>query len=240
MKELLRAAIMGAGINLDELALSRLARHWELLREANAKFNLTAITDPETAVEKHYLDSLLALESLEAQTSPDASGNVLCDLGSGGGFPGLVLAIARPELPITLVEATEKKCAFLESCAAELGLTKLRVLNARAEEAGRLPELRESFGMVTARALAAMNVLCEYALPLLRLGGNLWAYKGAGWQEECAGAEQALQLLGGRVAESREYQLPGGDQRCLLRVEKIAPCPGKYPRRPGMPNKRPL
>lgn len=234
MKEMLRKAGEQAGIHLDDLAWERLARHWELVQEANSKFNLTAITGQEQAVEKHYLDSLLALELLD--TLPGA----LCDLGSGGGFPGLVLAIARPERPITLVEATEKKCAFLEECGAELGLPQLCVVNARAEEAGRDPALREQFPVVTARALAALNVLCEYGLPLLAEGGTLLAYKGAGWEEEAEAAANALSLLNGTLGESRLYQLPGGDQRCLLPVVKTGPCPEKYPRRPGMPTKRPL
>lgn len=234
MKEMLRTAGEKAGVSLDEQAWERLARHWELVQEANRKFNLTAITERETAVEKHYLDCLLALDALDALPGP------LCDLGSGGGFPGLVLAIARPERPITLVEATEKKCAFLEECAGELGLSQLRVVNARAEEAGRDPALREQFAVVTARALAAMNVLCEYALPLLEQGGSLLAYKGAGWEEEAEAAANALSLLNGGLQGHSLYQLPGGDQRCLLRVEKTGPCPEKYPRRPGMPTKRPL
>ncbi|MDO4733409.1 MAG: 16S rRNA (guanine(527)-N(7))-methyltransferase RsmG [Bacillota bacterium] len=234
MKEILRSTGERAGIRLDDLAWARLARHWELVQEANSKFNLTAITEREQAVEKHYLDSLLALELL------DSLPGEICDLGSGGGFPGLVLAIARPERPITLVEATEKKCVFLEECAAELGLSQLQVVNARAEEAGRDPALRERFPLVTARALAALNVLCEYGLPLLAEGGTLLAYKGAGWEEEVAAAANALDLLNAGLGESRLYQLPGGDQRCLLRVEKRGPCPEKYPRRPGMPTKRPL
>lgn len=234
MIELLQKLLKTAAISLDEQAMQRLSRHWELVQEANAKFNLTAIKDPETAAEKHYLDCLLALEALDALPGP------LCDLGSGGGFPGMVLAIARPERPITLVEATEKKCAFLENCGSELGLKNIRVLNLRAEEAGRSPELRESFSLVTARALAAMNVLSEYALPLLSLGGSLLAYKGAGWDEEAAAAENALSLLGGELGECKTWALPGGDQRCLVQVRKITPCPEKYPRRPGMPSKRPL
>lgn len=234
METWIRARCQEAGLALPERAFSQMARHWALLQEANARFNLTAITQQAAAAEKHYLDCLLALPVLDACPGP------FCDLGSGGGFPGLVLAMARPERPATLVEATEKKCAFLEQAAAELGLQQVRVICARAETVGRDPAFRGQFPVVTARALAGLNVLAEYALPLLSPGGMLLAYKGGNVLEETSLAAHALDVLQGRLGPIRSYTLPSGDQRSLVSIEKVGPTPDAYPRRPGMPGKRPL
>ena len=137
MEKALRALCEQAKINLDDAVFSRLSRHWDLVKAANARFNLTAILEDSAAAEKHYLDCLLALATLDPLPGP------WCDLGSGGGFPGLVLAAARPEREIFLVEATEKKCAFLAEAAVALGLDRVRVMNARAEEAAELQRIAE-------------------------------------------------------------------------------------------------
>ena len=234
METLIRSYCQAAGISLPEGAFSQLALHWSRLMQANGRFNLTAITEPEVAAEKHYLDCLLALPVL------DAYAGSLCDLGSGGGFPGLVLAIARPERPITLVEATEKKAAFLRQVGEELGLDQIRVVCARAEEIGRDPAFRAQFAVVTARALAGLPVLLEYGLPLLEPGGMLLAYKGLSAPDEVQQAAQALRILQGRWVKTHAYALPSGDSRCLVQIENTGPTPDAYPRRPGMPSKRPL
>lgn len=232
---MMRSLLDRLELGLSPAQLEMLERHWQLLLAANREFNLTAISDPEQAAEKHYADSLLARPAFAGRP-----GRAL-DIGSGGGFPGLVLAVACPDWDFTLLEATGKKCAFLERCGRELGLSNVRVLNCRAEEAGRDPALRAGFDLATARAVAPLAVLAEYALPLLRLGGRLAALKGAGWEAELAQAEAALALLGGGVAQAIPQQLPrSGDQRALLLIEKLAPTPDKYPRRPGIPQKRPL
>lgn len=180
METLIRSYCQAAGISLPEGAFSQLALHWSRLMQANGRFNLTAITEPEVAAEKHYLDCLLALPVL------DAYAGSLCDLGSGGGFPGLVLAIARPERPITLVEATEKKAAFLRQVGEELGLDQIRVVCARAEEIGRDPAFRAQFAVVTARALAGLPVLLEYGLPLLEPGACSWRTKASLPRTKCS------------------------------------------------------
>ena len=214
----------------------QLALHWSLVKAAQAQFNLTAILEDDQARSKHYLDCLALLPLINTSPAPRR----LLDIGSGGGFPGLVIAVACPQLSVTLLEATQKKCAFLSSCGQQLGLSNLRVINARAEEAGRDPELRGSFDLVSARAVAGLNVLLELALPLLTMGGRLLAMKGEAWQEELAQAAPALTLLGGAARPTYEYSLPGGDRRAIVDIEKQSPTPDKYPRRPGMPNKRPL
>lgn len=165
----------------------------------------------------------------------------MADIGSGGGFPGLVWAAAYPELSFTLIESSQKKTAFLERSAAGMGLERLQALPLRAEEAGRDPALRGSFHLVTARAVADLAVLAEYALPLLREGGMFMALKGPDPQEELTASAHAVELLGGSTEQVVCYQLPlSGEGRSVVLVRKNAPTPEKYPRRPGMPTKRPL
>lgn len=222
---------------LSEKQLAQLARHWQLLSAAAQHFNLTAIADDAEAAEKHYFDCLLALPALAGA----AAGAQVADIGSGGGFPGLVLAVACPQLQFTLIEATGKKCAFLQDCCNQLGLANVRVLTMRAEEAGRAPDLRAAFAYATARAVAPLAVLAEYALPLLRVGGRLVAFKGANHAAEQAAASHALQLLQAEAEAPLLFTLPqSGEQRALLSIRKCGETPEKYPRRPGMPAKRPL
>ncbi len=233
---LLQSLCLGQGLTLPESTIDRLALHWQLVREANRAFNLTAITQDGQAAEKHYLDSLLALPVLR-QLAPQR----VADIGSGGGFPGLVLAAACPELDFLLLEASAKKAAFLADCAARMELPRVQVQQLRAEKAGRDPLLRRSFDLVTARAVAHTAVLCEYALPLLRPGGRLLLYKGPGFPQEAAEAAHALAELNGSLGELRQYTLPqSGEQRILGQVIAGESCNEKYPRREGMPEKRPL
>ena len=221
-------------LGLTDKEKELLQAHWTLVREADRHFNLTAVADGEAA-EKHYRDCLAARQVLRGLPA----GSRVLDLGTGAGFPGLVLACTCPELSFTLLDATAKKCDFLREAAAALGLANVEVVCGRAEELGRGP-LRESFALVTARAVAALRELVELALPLLEVGGALLALKGAGWAEEVAEAQHALAELSGEVKDSHEYTLSAGDRRCLLLIEKLGPTPDKYPRRPGMPHKRPL
>ena len=213
----------------------RLLIHWQLVKETSRSFNLTAVLDDEEAAEKHYRDCLAARDFLRGL--PEQA--LTLDLGSGAGFPGLVLAAVFPDRRFFLLDATAKKCDFLVDAAASLGLANVEVVSGRAEELARGP-LRESFALVTARAVAALRELVELALPLLEVGGALLALKGAGWAEEVAEAQHALAELSGEVKDSHEYTLSAGDRRCLLQVTKTGPTPDKYPRRPGMPHKRPL
>lgn len=226
------------GLFLEENLKEKLALHWQMLVRANAGFNLTAITAPETAAEKHYLDCLIAGDKAAAYLPKEGK---VADIGSGGGFPGLVMAAAQPKNSFLLIESSHKKAAFLEECAIAMGLADLEVLPSRVEEAGQNPGFRGGFDLVIARAVAELAVLAEYALPLLRPGGLFFAMKGPEPQEESASAAHALARLGGMAEAPVFYELPFcHERRSLIIVRKIAPTPDKYPRRPGVPAKRPL
>lgn len=204
-----------------------------LLLEANARLNLTRVVEPDAVARLHLLDSLAALPLL-----PGSVGRAL-DLGSGGGVPGLVLALARPDLRWTLVDSVGKKATALRGFVDALGLANVEVLAERAEVLGRAPS-RESFDLVAARACAALPVLAEYALPLLRVGGTLIAWKGPISAAELAAGAVASDLLGGGAPEKRPTGIPAlGDHRFVL-VDKHRPTPSRWPRRPGEPARRPL
>jgi 16S rRNA (guanine527-N7)-methyltransferase len=187
---------------------------------------------------KHFLDSLTIAPVLRERGLDSAR---LVDVGSGAGFPGLPLKIALPGLRVALVEATGKKARFLEHVVATLGLTDVDVLSSRAELLAHDPSLRERFDVAVSRAVAELNALLELTLPFCRQGGVMVAQKKGDVAGELAAALRALDVLGGRLIEVREVTAQGlADGRVLALVEKVAPTPDKYPRRPGMPQKRPL
>lgn len=226
----------GMGIEMSEDQARKFIRYHEMLTEANAQFNLTRVPDDiAEAVDRNYLDSI----SPVAKALPEGI-RTLADVGSGAGFPGIPLAIMRPDIHITMIDALGKRVKFLQDVIEELGLNA-RAIHGRAEEAGRKPELREQFDAVTSRAVAAMNILCEFALPLVKVGGCMIAYKGPIWQEEVDGAANALELLGGKFREVIDAPIPGRDwQHTLVMIEKVSPVSDRFPRRPGMPEKKPL
>lgn len=214
---------------------AELARFVTRLIDANRHLNLTAITEPQEAATKHVADALTAF-----LVAAWPNGARVCDLGTGGGLPGVVLAIARRDLDVRLVDSVAKKLAFLDGVVEELGLG-CRTLHARAEEAGRQSGFREAHDVVVARAVARLVVLAEFCLPLVKVGGWFVAMKGPDVQEELDGARRALRVLGGAVAEVREIELPlGAGRRTLIAVRKDHPTPPAYPRRPGIPSKKPL
>lgn len=202
----------------------------------NERINLTAITDLGAIQVRHFYDSLTV-----AQAGPLPDGAKLVDVGTGAGFPGLPLQIAFPQLEVTLLESTGKKIAFLEHIISTLGLANARTVQARAEEAGHLPEHRENYDLVTARAVARLPSLLEYMLPLARVEGRCIAMKGATAIAEAADSRQALALLGGRLSGIEAVNLPGVDEpHYLVIIEKTAPTPASYPRKPGVPTRKPL
>jgi 16S rRNA (guanine527-N7)-methyltransferase len=203
-------------------------RYLELLLEQNRAFNLTAITDPDEAWSKHIEDSLTLLPELEA-----VRGSIV-DIGSGGGLPAIPLAIARPDLKFTLVESTAKKARFLAECAKTLQLSNVRVESERAEVLGQGP-LRATFDAATSRACARLPVLLELCLPLLKVGGRKLAIKGEQAAVELAEATRALQLLHGKVVSTRRTETG-----TVVRIDKAALTPARYPRRPGEPKRAPL
>ena len=215
-----------------------LTRFRDLLLAANATLNLTAVRDAEVIERRHIAESLALLQALE-EAGRLPPGARLIDVGSGGGLPGIPLAIARPDLSVTLLEATGKKAAFLEQAARTLALTNVRVIAARAEEAAHDPAEREAYDLATARAVAPLAALLELTLPFVRVGGALAAVKGSRAEEEIAGAAGALRRCGGGAVASLPLAAEAPNLRLLL-VPKVAPTPPELPRRPGMPVKRPL
>ena len=204
-------------------APAQLAEYGRLLLEKNQVMNLTAITDPEKVAQLHMLDCAAVLNCC------DLEGKRLLDVGTGAGFPGMVLLIARPDLEMTLVDSTAKKLRFVQDVLDRLGL-RAQVVHARAEELGRDPAFREQFDIVTARAVAAMETLCEYCLPFARVGGTFVAMKGPDAENEMRAARAGIRTLGGGDVAFRRFQLADSAERNILTVKKISQTPPKYPR----------
>jgi 16S rRNA (guanine527-N7)-methyltransferase len=223
-------------INLDAGQLDAFWRYLALLESWNRRLNLTAVTGSEAVRVRHFLDSLSCLLA-----TGDLGDRRLVDVGSGAGFPGLPLKICCPSLRLTLVESVAKKARFLEAVVAELALEAVTVLPERAETVGRLPGHRHGYDWAVARAVAPLPTLAEYLLPLCRTGGFMLAQKGPDVAQEAGQAVEALRLLGGSAPRLETVHLPEGEgTRCLVVVEKVAPTPEQYPRRAGLPAKRPL
>ena len=219
-------------IALTSRQLDQLDQYAELLVSYNQKVNLTAITDPEGIEDKHFLDSLLFA------CQPEVAGRMV-DVGAGAGFPGIVTKIYKPELALTLMEPTGKRVEFLRYVCGQLGLEGVEFAKERAEDAAR-KTWREQFDLASARAVAALPVLAEYCLPLVRVGGAFIAMKGASAAEELEAAQGAIRRLGGRYSQTRAFHLPGGDARSLVVVQKISQTPTAYPRNGGKIAKAPL
>ncbi len=233
---LLSAIAAREGVPLSAAQIDQLARYRNLLLDWNARFNLTAITDPLEVERRLFLDSLRLLPAIDQFTSDQSSPRLL-DIGSGGGFPGLVLKIARPALDVTLVDATGKKVRFLQEVIDRLGLDAAQAVQARAEELGRDERYRDAFDLVAARAVAPLPILLEYAMPLLRVGGVGLFPKGLDLAAELTTGSRAANLLGARIESSAT--LPGEETRLVV-VRKAKPTPAAYPRRTGLPTRAPL
>ena len=234
-RETLKAAAETAGFSLSEQQLEQFSQYADLLLETNRSLNLTAITDPDEVAVKHMVDSLLVYDSQRFHN------HTIVDVGTGAGFPGLPLKIYDPGMRVTLIDSLQKRLNFLEQVVAKLGLGQVRCVHARAEDAGKGPALREKFDVAVARAVAALPVLAEYCLPLVRVGGVFYAMKGSRYQEEVDAAHHAVEVLGGRITDVRPVRLPGmADQRAIITVEKVRPTPKQYPRKAGTAVKKPL
>lgn len=238
MKDRLAQRLDGLGVAVDAHTAERLARYHELLVEWKGRVNLTSNPDFETALDKHYLDSLapLALPGLIPQRAK------LIDVGSGAGFPGLPLAIARPDLTVLLMDSLAKRLKFLDAVIAELRLENARTLHARAEDGAHHPACREQFDIAAARAVASAPVLMELLLPFVRTGGKAICYKGPSAQEEMLAGSRAARVLGGGKLACLPVAVPGQPdwKHCVLVSEKLHPTPGRFPRKAGTPGKEPL
>lgn len=219
----------------------KLRAYLDAVLEANRSFNLTAVRDPELAWSKHILDSLQAFQIPEEEsTFLFEKGRKVIDIGTGAGFPGMVLAIARPEIAVTLLDSTRKKCNFLEG-AAQIHAPGTKVLCARAEEAARDPELRGRFDLAVARAVGSFPEMCELCLPFVKVGGAVLLWRGQEAHEEIQRSQNALRLLKARAEVLLSYQLPEHEmQYHLTLIRKLKPTPNTYPRRTGLPKQQPL
>ncbi|MGE9835022.1 16S rRNA (guanine(527)-N(7))-methyltransferase RsmG [Streptococcus orisratti] len=224
------------GFTLSDLQKNQFKRYFELLIEWNKKINLTAITEKEEVYLKHFYDSLAPVLQGHIKNEPVR----LLDIGAGAGFPSLPMKILCPELEVTIIDSLNKRINFLTLLAGELGLDKVHFYHGRAEDFGQDKTFRATFDIVTARAVARMQVLSELTIPFLTIGGRLIALKAAAADEELADAKNSLALLFAKVVLTYNYQLPNGDARNLTIVEKKKETPNKYPRKAGLPNKKPL
>lgn len=227
-------------IGLSDKQLGQFERYYHELIAWNKKFNLTAITDYDEVQIKHFLDSLTVASVLSREETEKPDFNII-DVGSGAGFPGIPLKILLPEVKVVLVESATKKAAFLGHVIQQLELKDVEVLNCRAEEAAHLSTYREGFALVVSRAVAALPVLVELTLPFCRIGGRFIAQKKGEVGEEIEKAQTAITTMGGQLTQVRKIEMEEfGDTRYLLIIDKICSTPSRYPRRPGIPRRRPI
>jgi 16S rRNA (guanine527-N7)-methyltransferase len=232
--ELMLPTLKEKGISVDDTALLRLEKYAQLLVEWNEKINLTAITDPQGIVIKHFLDCALLLSKVDLP-----QGAKVVDVGTGAGFPGMVLKILRPDIQLTVLDGLNKRLVFLNEVLNQLGLEATTV-HLRAEEAGKKSEFRENFHLVTARAVAELRTLYEYCLPLCKIGGSFCAMKGPSATEELKNAGFAAKILGGNKAKISTSTLTGEEVRTFVVTKKISQPPPKYPRASAKISKQPL
>lgn len=233
--EILKTNAEAYGIEISDDLGEKLEIYARLLKEWNDKINLTAITDDEGIALKHFLDCLLVSKAAQFK-----SGDKVIDVGTGAGFPGLVIAAAFPEVQVTLLDSTGKKLKAVENIRQEMGVQNAQVVHMRAEDAGKKPEFREKYDFATARAVAELRVLLEYTLPFVKVGGKFLSLKGASAVDEIDGAKASLKTLGGKIEGINEFILPGGDKRAIINVKKISHIPPKFPRVSAQIAKKPL
>ena len=230
--ESLKEKALKYGLELKEEEVKKFEIFREMLKKYNNEFNLTAICDDEGINEKHFIDSLLGVEMFTKNST-------VAEIGSGGGFPSLPLKIVREDLSFTLIEATGKKCRYLEKVITELGLKNMTVINGRAEEIGKDPAYRERFDHATARAVASLNILSEYCMPFVKTGGSFIAYKGNA-DAEIEEGRNAVKILGGEIGRIKSAELSDGSERKIIEIVKKSKTPVLYPRGNGKERKKPL
>jgi 16S rRNA (guanine527-N7)-methyltransferase len=237
--DILKKCIFPLGISLTGAQIDQFETYYHELISWNEKVNLTSITDFEEVQIKHFLDSLTVAMALGSENFTRPL-NII-DVGTGAGLPGLPLKIALPQIRLTLLEATAKKTRFLSHLITELGLQKVNIVTGRAEEVAHEPAYREAFDIVLARALAPLPALVELALPFCAVGGRLIAHKKGNIREEIEQSKKAIETLGGAPSEVKPVELEGlEDNRTLVIINKVKSSPAAYPRRPGIPVKRPI
>ncbi len=236
--QLLDESTKKLGIPLSSSQLEQFQTYYNELADWNSRFNLTAIIDIYDVQVKHFLDSLTVIKVINIEA---IDGTRFIDVGTGAGFPGIPLKIAMPDIEMTLLEATAKKSVFLSHVIDKLGLADIEVITSRAEDAAQKPEYREGFDVVLSRAVADLSILSEFTVPFCKIGGSIIAQKKGDIQLELERAVSAIEKLGGTLSRVEKIVLEGlNDERYLVVIDKIRATPEKYPRRPGMPEKRPI
>jgi 16S rRNA (guanine527-N7)-methyltransferase len=224
------------GLTLSKEQLDQFISYYHILIEKNKVMNLTAITDFEEVIEKHFLDSLLIVKAADLTKA-----GKMIDVGTGAGFPGIPLKIVFPDLSVTLADSLNKRILFLEECIRELNLKKIDAVHGRAEDLGKNPAYREKFDLAVSRAVANLSSLSEYCLPFVKKGGSFIAYKAAEINDEYQMAKKAIHILGGESSGPSVLPLPQTElQRSFVVIKKVKETPGKYPRKAGLPSKEPL
>ena len=231
-KERLHSLALQSGIELDQTALDRFDTYAELLVEWNGKMNLTAITEPEEIEVKHFLDCLMLPKYFDLGNT-----KTVIDVGAGAGFPSVPLLIYNPDLCLTMMDAINKRLTFLDTAIHAIGL-EANLVHARAEDSGQDKNYREMFDLATARAVAPMNVLAEYCLPFVKVGGYFVALKGS--NDDTEQAKDAIATLGGEVVSNVSYKLNGTEPRSIVVVKKISQTPTQFPRKAKKISAKPL
>ena len=223
---------------LNEKQINQFNQYFTSLIAANQKVNLTRITEEDDVYLKHFFDSLTPLFTSSEVFKP---GDTVCDVGAGAGFPSIPLKILQPELKVTIVDSLGKRLTFLQDLIEKLQLQDVKLVHGRAEDIGQNKLYREQFDIVTARAVANMAVLSEYCLPLVKKSGYFVALKGPKAEKELQDGQKAISLLGGKVIQTEELQLPtSSEERTLILVQKVKATPKKYPRQAGTPHRKPI
>ena len=223
-------------IELSDNQIQQFIRYYEMLVEKNKVMNLTAITEFDEVIEKHFLDSLSLIKVYDLKKEVS-----VMDMGTGAGFPGIPLKIAFPNLKVTLADSLNKRILFLQEVIEKLGLKDIEALHARAEELGKNKEYREKFDLVVSRAVANLSSLEEYCVPFVKIGGNFISYKSGDIVNELSAAKTAVHVLGGTQNKPVVFQLPGSDiSRSFVKIKKIKPTGKKFPRKAGLPSKEPI
>ena len=237
MKKLCEYVENTLGISLTEMQVEQFEKYYEMLIEKNKVMNLTAITERDEVVLKHFIDSVALAQVYNLK---DKSYSVI-DVGTGAGFPGIPLKIVFPQLKITLFDSLNKRVKFLQEVIDELGLEDITAIHGRAEEGGRNKDMREQFDIVVSRAVANMAVLSEYCIPFVKQGGYFIPYKTGKIEEELAQGKKAISILGGKYEKTEKLMLPDSDiGRSFIFIKKVKPTPKAYPRKAGTASKQPL